>query len=118
MTGSIHHMPAMRADVLRTMGLGPTLHAVATAYHVTPNDILGRSRRQSIARARACLCWRLVHEHGLSTVEVMSLVDRDKSTVWEAIETHWRRIERGEATVPEGVTLDSSTLRERAKRNP
>ena len=105
--GAVTGRPASEraAAMLSHRGLGAVLEAVCREYHVTHAEVLGRSRRQSIARARHCLCWRLAHEHGLSTVEIMPMVDRDKSTVWDAIEVHWQRIQRGEARAPEGVTL-------------
>jgi len=89
---------AQREQGLRRRGLGDTLDAVTLAYGVTSTDILRRCRHAAVVRARHCLCWRLVHLRGLSTVEVMHLVGRDKSTVWDAVERHWWRIRDGLAT--------------------
>ena len=76
--------PERRAKVLRTAGLGIVLQAVAKRFSVTEMEILGRSRWPSIVRARQCLCWHLVVEWELSTVEAGRLVGRDHTTVIHA----------------------------------
>ncbi len=62
------------------------VHLVAESFSVTVEDILSRSRHQSIARARQATCYILRQRFDLSLHEIGALLDRDHSTVVHSLQ--------------------------------
>ena len=64
--------------------LNMTLDTIARRFGVTPKQILGKSRRANVVKAR----WEVfaaLKEEGLSSVAIGRLTNRDHSTVLHAL---------------------------------
>lgn len=60
---------------------------IANQYNITPEELVGRSRKINIAEARQELMHKC-HEHGMSIAEIGRLLGRDHSTVAYGIKVH------------------------------
>jgi hypothetical protein len=60
---------------------------IANQYNITPEELVGRSRKINIAEARQELMHKC-HEHGMSIAEISRLLGRDNSTVAYGIKVH------------------------------
>ena len=73
-----------REEVIRALvGMIRTtdvLQAVADHHHVTVEDLRGPVRSAGLVRARRAAAW-LLHEQGLSSVEIGKRLDRDHTTI-------------------------------------
>lgn len=67
--------------------------AVAQAYGVRLDDLLGPGRYQPLARIRHEAMWRLIRLHGLSWSSAgRALGDRDHTTIIHGVRAHERRM--------------------------
>jgi len=79
---------------------------VAKHFHLTTEDLLGRSRTKEIANARQLAMYLLREENGLSLINIGELLGgRDHSTVRHGVEKIGRDIERDEGARREVVAL-------------
>ena len=79
---------------------------VARHFHLTTEDLLGRSRTKEIANARQLAMYLLREENGLSLINIGELLGgRDHSTVRHGVEKIAQDIERDEGARREVVAL-------------
>ena len=79
---------------------------VAKHFHLTTEDLLGRSRTKEIANARQLAMYLLREENGLSLINIGELLGgRDHSTVRHGVEKIAQDIERDEGARREVVAL-------------
>lgn len=86
------------AYVLEQRGLLEVIDAIAAAHHVSRDEILSRSRVQSVVAGRRSLCVAL-RERGMSYPEIGRLVGRDHSTVMALLR------DQGERRLPKTVNV-------------
>ena len=86
---------------LRTRDLDGIATDVAARRGVPLQELCGRGRSRSIARARHEVWWRIRHhpERYLSLPEIARLFGRDHTTIMAGIEAHAQRL----AALPEIV---------------
>lgn len=80
---------------------------MADRYHVTIDELCGRNRSATVARARAALCWEL-RRKGLSYPEIGRLVGRDHRSVMSAVEVHEARIVDAAVEVEQRASYSAS----------
>jgi len=79
---------------------------VARHFHLTTEDLLGRSRTKEIANARQLAMYLLREENGLSLINIGEILGgRDHSTVRHGVEKISQDIERDEGARREVVAL-------------
>ena len=79
---------------------------VARHFHLTTEDLLGRSRTKEIANARQLAMYLLREENGLSLINIGEILGgRDHSTVRHGVEKIAQDIERDEGARREVVAL-------------
>ena len=85
---------------------GSVVQIVARHFHLTTEDLLGRSRTKEIANARQLAMYLLREENGLSLINIGELLGgRDHSTVRHGVEKIAQDIERDEGARREVVAL-------------
>lgn len=82
-------------ESLRDRDLLELVEDVRTRRGVPLHDLCGRTRTQSVSRARQEVWWRLRHhpDRFYSVLEIARLFGRDHATVIAGIEAHRRRLE-------------------------
>jgi hypothetical protein len=88
----VSHDAPLRMAVERTPEQDRLLRAVCTKHGVTPNSVLGKSQQRAPTKARHEYVWLLKKELGMSLRQIGALIDKNWSTVSDAIEKHERRI--------------------------
>jgi hypothetical protein len=89
-------------------GLLDLLDAASREHHVSREEILGRSRLQSIVAGRRGLC-RALRERGMSYPEIGSLIGRDHTSVMNLVR------DDGTKKVPATVWLAKTRAQVRAR---
>ena len=84
--------PETVMDGLRRRGLFELVEYICQRRGVTPDDLCGRIRSQSVARARHELWWaiRALPDHHYSYPELGRLFRRDPTTILHGVAAHQR----------------------------
>jgi chromosomal replication initiation ATPase DnaA len=85
-----HHSVLM---ALRARGLSDLIDSVCRQRGVLPEELLGRSRARSVARARQELWWKIknLSEREYSCCEIARIFQRDHTTVSSGVLAHEQR---------------------------
>lgn len=73
-----------------------TIRQICRDYHVTPEEVLSRSRYAQVTEARQAVMYALTIELGLSSVRIGQILKRDHSTVLHGVRIHRERKEARE----------------------
>lgn len=90
---SSEYEPNSVLALLRARGLSDLIDSVCRHRGVLPEELIGRGRSQSVARARHELWWKIktLPEREYSYSEIARIFRRDHTTVSSGVLAHGRR---------------------------